>query len=62
MNILSPSSSVAKRATPLVTQFTQSMASQRSRVSDGQSLHAEPKVTLDTIKQQGQVSIMFGFF
>lgn len=53
--------SVAERATPIVTQFTQSMSSQRSRVSTAESLHDQPKVTLDCINTKAEVSHSFSY-
>lgn len=44
-----------QRSTPIATQFSQSLPSQRSRISVGEILHSEAVITLDKLPSVGVV-------
>lgn len=54
--------SIEDRGTPLTTQFTQSMPSQRNRSSVGECLQSEAVTTLDKVVTLKEVFICFRSF
>lgn len=53
--------SVKARGTPISMEFSQSMPTQKSRISSNDSFTADPRVTVDKIQEQKPVSVVAFF-